>query len=72
MKIDFSFSGYVVGAEIEKVSDGETGEVLDVTNLNPEEVLEKLNNGEYLISLGDYLYESRKNEIEIFDFEVVN
>lgn len=68
-KIDFCFSGYCVGVEASKATDGE-GNNVDVSKMDATELANKLTKGELFISLGDYLYESRKNEIEIFDFAV--
>lgn len=67
-KIDFCFSGWVRGAEIETATDCE-GKKVDVSNMDSSVLASKLEKGELFISLGDYLYDNRENEIEIFDFE---
>jgi len=67
-KIDFCFSGFCQGAEVSECTDME-GNTVDVSKMDATELASKLDKGELFISLGDYLYESRKNEIEIFDFE---
>ncbi len=68
--IKFCFQGFVVGAKIETVTVTETGKPLDVHLLDDAVIAEKLNSGEWCISLADYLYCSRKNEIEMVEFEV--
>ena len=67
-KINFSFSGWVVEADVTKVTETATGNEIDVSGVNEREVARRLNEGEWTIALGDHLYENRKNEIEIFDF----
>lgn len=67
-KIDFCFSGFVQGADINECVNF-AGQPVDVSKMNPKELAAKLEKGELFISLGDHLYCSRKNEIEIFDFE---
>ena len=37
--------------------------------MNPERVTAGLNDGSFFISLGDFLYEGRKNEVVMEDFE---
>jgi len=70
--VSFSFQGWVSLANIESVTVTETGEELDVRTFEPPTIVEKLNSGEWGISLADYLYENhRSSEIEIFDFEGV-
>jgi hypothetical protein len=66
--IDFCFSGWVRGATITEANNAD-GETVDVSTMPAEELAEKLECGELFIALGNYLYASRKNEIEIFDFE---
>lgn len=66
-KLDFSFSGYVRGAEIDTATNA-AGERVDVSKLAGEQLAQKLEQGELFISLGDHLYRSGKSEIEIFDF----
>ena len=69
-QIDFCFQGYVRGADVEKVTITETGESLDVSGFSAEEIVEKLRAGEWCISLGDFLYDNRKDsEIELHDFD---
>lgn len=67
--INFCFQGWVRGATVRVVTDS-TGHLLDVAGMSSKKVAEKLNSGEWAISLGNYLYDNCKNEIEIFDFEV--
>ena len=67
-KIDFNFSGYIRGADIIAVRDAE-GTRIDVSKMNPERVTAGLNDGSFFISLGDFLYEGRKNEVVMEDFE---
>jgi len=68
-KIDFSFSGWVRGAIITEATDTTTGNPVDVREMSGPELERKLDSGELCISLGDHLYENRKSEIEMFDFE---
>ena len=67
-KIDFCFSGFCQGVEVSEVTDID-GNTVDVSGWDDMELVSQLEKGQLFISLGDYLYESRKNEIEIFDFE---
>ena len=67
-KIDFCFSGWVRGAEIKEATDAE-GQTVDVSAMDGETLADKLQKGELLIALGDYLYDNKDSEIEITDFE---
>lgn len=67
-KIDFCFQGYVRGAEVEKATNI-NGKEVNVSKMKAETLVKKLTNGELFISLGDYLYDSHKNECELHDFE---
>lgn len=67
--VSFSFSGWVVGADVTKATDAE-GKSVDVSRMTAEELARRLNAGELFISLGNYLYDnSRRTEIELFDFQ---
>lgn len=70
-KIDFCFSGWVRGANISKATDVE-GNTVDVSTMEAGELAMKLEHGKLFISLGDYLYESHKNEVELTDFEATD
>ena len=59
-KIDFNFEGWVTGASVD-------GNPVDVSDLIPEELCDKLYRGELFISLTDYLYVSQDREIVIQD-----
>lgn len=67
-RIDFSFSGWVRNADVTKATDC-NGKEVDVSAMDDEELAKKLRIGELFISLGDHLYVSNKEEVEIFDFE---
>jgi hypothetical protein len=67
-KIDLCFQGWLRGAEINNVTVTATGEYLDVSECNAEEITNKLAAGEWTIALGDHLYDSDDAEIEVFDF----
>jgi hypothetical protein len=67
-KIDFDFRGYVRGANITEATNAD-GEKVDVSKMSGTELQNRLNDGELCITLGDHLYESSKNEIEMLDFE---
>jgi hypothetical protein len=67
-KIDFCFSGYVRGANVTEVTDA-NGKQVSVSDLDAKTLAKKLESGELFISLGDHLYENRKGEIELFDFD---
>lgn len=73
-KVDFNFQGWVRGADIKTVTvqNPYTGNLVktDVSHADPADVAHKLATGEYMISLGDFLYDNRKSEIELTDFEV--
>lgn len=71
--IDFNFQGWVRGADIKTVThvtDAGIVDEFDVSDADPADVAHKLATGEYMISLGDFLYANRKSEIELTDFEV--
>lgn len=68
-KISFGFSGYCNGVEVSEVSETATGNKVDVSQMDAETLIKNLNEGLWCLSLGDYLYEGRKNEIEMVDFE---
>ena len=68
-KIDFNFSGFVRGAIIIEATETATGNKVDVRNMSGPGLERKLNSGELCISLGDHLYDSRKTEVEMVDFE---
>lgn len=65
--IDFCFQGWVRGAQVEKATD-KSGQEVDVSHLTSQELADKLTQGEIYISLGDYLYDNHKAEIEIHDY----
>lgn len=68
--INFSFSGWVRGAEITSATDPSTGDEVDVSSMSAKDLTKKLEAGELQISLGDFLYQSsRKTEVEMFDFD---
>lgn len=68
--VNFSFSGSVTGASIGRVTETATGAKIDVNDTPVDVLAEKLNSGEWVISLGDFLYENnRDSEIELTDFE---
>jgi hypothetical protein len=66
-RVDFSFQGVVRGARIRKATD-QNGEQVNVVGWSDKRLAKALNAGKLFISLGDYLYGNRKNEIEMFDF----
>ena len=66
-RLDFTFSGYVRGVEIDTATNA-AGESVDVSKLSGEQLADKLERGELFISLGDHLYTNNKSEIELSDF----
>lgn len=69
-RVDFSFQGWVRGAEITSAMDN-NGNDVDVSEMDPRVLADKLEKGVLSISLGDYLYKDNTDaEIEIFDYEV--
>lgn len=68
-QINLSFRGYC-RADVSEATNV-NGETVDVTEMAAESLCEALEKGELFISLGDHLYSSGKNEIEIFDFEAL-
>ena len=69
-KIDLCFQGWLRGAIITEAAETATGNKVDVREMSAHELTQKLDSGELCISLGEHLYESRKAEIEMFDFNV--
>lgn len=67
--ISFSFRGWVSAADVDRVTVTSTMKEIDVTDVDAHDIAEKLNSGEWMLSLGDHLYDNRRAEIEIFDFE---
>jgi len=68
-KIDLSFQGWVRGAQVSKATDAE-GQEIDVSKWSSKRLVKALGDGKVFISLGDFLYDNRKDsEIELFDFE---
>lgn len=66
--MDFCFQGWVRGAKI-TIATNIKSEKIDVSKIDEEKLAKKLTDGELFISLGDYLYDNKEAEIEIFDFE---
>ncbi len=67
-KMDFNFHGSITGANITEATEVATGKTIDVRRMSGTELEQKLWDGELAISLGDYLYENRKNEVILEDF----
>lgn len=70
-KIDFCFSGWVRGVNVTEATDDE-GNTVDVSKMDAGDLARDLENGKLFISLGDYLYQNRKSEIELTDFEATD
>jgi hypothetical protein len=70
-RINFSFQGWINGADITVCYDSQTGEKVNVSNLSVNELTEKLNLGELHITLSDYLNKGNtdQEEVDIFDFD---
>jgi hypothetical protein len=67
-KIDFCFSGWLRGVNIDHVTDAE-GNSIDVSSLTSEELIERLESGKLFISLSGSLNCSNEDEeVEIFDY----
>lgn len=61
-----SFEGYAV-ADLETATDI-SGNKIDVSDMDPNELVEKLNKGDLFISLSDALDVSNDSEIDLFNF----
>ena len=68
-QIDFSFSGWVRGADVRKAVVATTGKSLDVSQLSAVVLCRRLRSGELLLALGDFLYQNTDSEIDIRDFD---
>ena len=69
-RIDFSFQGWIRGADVTHCIDPKTGERVDVSSYTALELAQKLQKGDLTVALGDYLYDDRREaEIEIFDYD---
>lgn len=68
-KIDFTFSGYVVGATIEKVYVTETGNELSTDGIDAETLINNLQSGEWVISLADAYNNCRDGSAEFDDYD---
>lgn len=67
-RIDFSFSGWVRGADVTECTDDQ-GNPVDVSEMDNEQLAELLEKGELFISLSECLDNCKDNEVEIFDYE---
>jgi len=67
--VSFSFKGWVSGASVDKATDTQTLEDVDVSGLTDDEFVQQLNDGKLLLSLDDCLSDCKKSEVEIFDYE---
>lgn len=75
LKVNFRFSGWVRGAEINTAIGGDdlSMKELDVSKLNANEVIAMLNSGKLTISfakLFDCLRENDDVEADMFDYEI--
>jgi hypothetical protein len=71
MKIDLCFSGHVRNAELTEVTVVATGETINVETSTATEIQEKLQSGEWSVSLSQLLDEGGGDqEVELFDYEV--
>lgn len=61
-----SFEGHAV-ADLETATDI-SGNKIDVSDMDPNELVEKLNKGDLFISLSDALDVSNDSEIDLFNF----
>ncbi len=68
-RINLCFQGWIRGAEVKKATNTATGKEVNVSKMESWELAKKLQTGELTICLGDYLYETDKQEVELFDFE---
>lgn len=66
-RIKFSFEGYAV-ADLETATDI-SGNKIDVSDMGPSELVEKLNKGDLFISLAEALGVSNDSEIDLFEFK---
>lgn len=66
-KINFCFSGWINDANITTCANAD-GNQVDVSQMTPDELIQKLNSGELFLSLKESLNNSDSEEIEIFDF----
>jgi len=66
-KIDLCFQGWLRRAPIKQVDDL-NGKIVDVSNKSTQELVQKLQSGEWMISLQNVLEATDDREIEIFDF----
>lgn len=71
-KIDLCFSGWLRGVTVKKAATTCDGEDVDVRKLTSEELVEKLNNGDLVLSFEDALKNSQEDEIELTDYEATD
>lgn len=69
-KISFSFSGTVSGANVTNTLKVSTMEQVDVSNLTSEELVDKIESGELVISLSDAMSDCDQSDAELSDYEV--
>lgn len=66
-KLNFCFSGWVNGANVNKVNIVKTGDEIDVSGETAETIIKNLCEGVWSISLEDHLY--RNSDVDISDYE---
>ena len=67
--ISFSFTGWVSAARVTKVLVIKSILEIDVSDVNANELADKLNSGEWAISLSEHLDDNRSSEVGLCDFE---
>jgi hypothetical protein len=70
-KIDLCFSGWLRGANVEQALDA-NGDIVDVSGMDSEELVRKLNASALFVSLASCLGDNDEEEVELFDFEVAD
>ena len=68
-RIDFSFSGWVRGADIKEATDTKIMKVVDVSEMSAAELIAKIKNKEMIISFSEAYVDAHEVELDLFDME---
>ena len=68
--ISFCFQGWVSMADVTEALEVATGETVNISHIDSETLVKRLEDGELALSLDEALSNCDKSECEIHDYEV--
>jgi hypothetical protein len=68
-RINVSLNGWLTGAAVNTVTVAGTAEVLDVSDRTPEEVMTKIETGEWLLDVSAAISDCDSSYFDVFDCE---